>query len=117
MVIIIGNAIKYTSIGSIVVQISYKEKYITFQISDTGIGIKGKESKIFKMYGQINEHNTNKDTGIGFRLALCKDLVEIMKGTITAKPNQVGASFYIRLPSPEEHETELGCKEEQEVCN
>jgi signal transduction histidine kinase len=82
--------------------VSHKHKTISFKVEDTGNGIKDSDAEqIFKLYGQINDKLSRRETGIGFRLALCKDIVSILKGTLSAKRNEgiPGSTFSIILPS------------------
>lgn len=92
---LIGNAIKFTKNGHVLLRIStvrQVENTVTlrFNIEDTGIGIpKEKMSKLFKSFSQLDSSTTRKYGGTGLGLAICKKLVEMMGGTIGVK-SQVG---------------------------
>lgn len=85
---LIGNAIKFTSEGEVVLTVNKKlEKPDTVEIlisvSDTGIGIlKEKQDKIFGLFTQADGSTTRKFGGTGLGLSISKQLVELMGGKI-----------------------------------
>jgi two-component system CheB/CheR fusion protein len=105
---LIGNALKYSkpdvaplikitaekvSINEISGQIKQNNKFWKITISDNGIGFEQKyESKIFEVFQRLHGKTEYEGTGIG--LAICKKIVQLHSGTITAtgEPN-VGAIF------------------------
>jgi signal transduction histidine kinase/CheY-like chemotaxis protein len=102
------NAIKFTSKGSISVDISSSEAgdgtyEVQFSVSDTGIGIsKEKQELIFDAFSQADASTTREFGGTGLGLTICTRLVELMGGKIEliSQPG-VGSTFYftLRLPS------------------
>jgi signal transduction histidine kinase len=102
------NAIKFTSEGSISVDISSTEAdegsyEVQFSVSDTGIGIsKEKQELIFDAFSQADASTTREFGGTGLGLTICARLVELMGGKIEliSQPG-VGSTFYftLRLPS------------------
>jgi len=92
---LLTNAFKYTEEGSITVNISSKWKndfaLLVIKITDTGVGItENKLSNIFVNYGQ--------GTG-GLGLFICKQLAEMMKGTLTVTSERgKGSSFTLSVP-------------------
>lgn len=85
---LVGNAIKFTSEGKIVVSVkigSKKENSISlkFAVADSGIGIPlSQQSKIFESFTQANTDTTRKYGGTGLGLAITKNLVQLQNGTI-----------------------------------
>ncbi len=85
---LIGNAIKFTSEGSVnlnmnLVEESEKEVKILFAVQDTGIGIpKNKFDKIFKSFSQAEADTTRKFGGTGLGLSITKRLLEIQDSAI-----------------------------------
>ena len=88
MINLIGNAIKFTSEGEVVLKIEYKKNIngiteIKFSVTDTGIGIpESKQNKIFTSFTQADGSTTRKYGGTGLGLSICKQLVKLMKGQI-----------------------------------
>ncbi|MEA3315754.1 MAG: response regulator [Campylobacterota bacterium] len=85
---LIGNAIKFTSIGEVLVSsklIGYIKNDITimFCIKDSGIGIsKDEQNKLFQEFSQVDERTTRKFGGTGLGLAISKKLTNMMGGKI-----------------------------------
>lgn len=101
------NAIKFTSAGSISVDISCnavsgKEFDVNFSVSDTGIGISlEKQEIIFDAFSQADASTTRKFGGTGLGLSICSRLVELMGGKIEliSQPG-VGSTFFFTLRLP-----------------
>ena len=98
---LISNAIKFTEVGEIVVQISNQKEnaaqvLLHFTVSDTGIGIdEAAQEKLFQPFMQADVSTTRKFGGTGLGLAICKQIVELMQGEIGVKsePNK-GSHFW-----------------------
>lgn len=99
------NAIKFTPQGhvSLNVEASMPEdgvSLVKFKITDTGVGIPEEElEKIFAMYYQVDHPNHKSATGTGIGLAICQQMVSMMKGHIYV--NSVvgeGTCFTVELP-------------------
>ena len=101
---LIGNAIKFTSQGEIVVNVSLAAEdetnaEIQFIVKDTGIGIPyNKQDAIFSAFYQIDSSSTKQYGGIGLGLALTKQLVSLMGGHIgvDSSPGE-GSSFWFSV--------------------
>ncbi|MFL6570203.1 MAG: response regulator [Burkholderiales bacterium] len=98
---LIGNAIKFTEHGSVVVRVASveeAEKSVTmrFDVSDTGVGIKPEaQSRIFDEFMQADGSTTRKHGGSGLGLAISKQLVEMMGGTIHVESSPgAGSTFW-----------------------
>ncbi|MDA1055715.1 MAG: ATP-binding protein [Planctomycetota bacterium] len=85
---LVGNAIKFTSEGEIVVRVSKlsgddDRVELQFSISDTGVGIpKEKQGRMFEAFEQADTSTTRDYGGTGLGLAISKQLVELMGGQI-----------------------------------
>jgi PAS domain S-box-containing protein len=96
----VGNAIKFTEKGSVVIGHEFKGDFVRFFISDTGIGIPKKfHENIFERFRQIENTSTRKYGGTGLGLAISKSLIELLGGKIGMEsiPNE-GSTFYFTLP-------------------
>lgn len=102
---LVGNAIKFTPEGEITVEVKKSNMKIPgepdwvpllFFVRDTGIGIPpDKQKVIFESFNQVDSSTTRKYGGTGLGLAICRQLVELMGGTICMKsPEGKGSVFY-----------------------
>jgi CheY-like chemotaxis protein len=88
---LIGNAIKFTHHGEILVAVHLLEAgdgqlKLQFKVKDTGIGIApDKIAKLFKAFSQVDSSTTRKYGGTGLGLVICQKLVDIMGGEISVK--------------------------------
>jgi len=97
---LIGNAIKFTEQGEVVLSVqakAIKEKSVLleFTVKDTGIGIPTeKQSLIFEAFSQAESSTTRTYGGTGLGLTICSRLVEMMGGTIWVESQAgKGSSF------------------------
>jgi PAS domain S-box-containing protein len=102
---LIGNAVKFTHSGSILVNCSLlKEQkgssWIELSVKDTGVGIPAEKlNTIFESFSQADESVTRKFGGTGLGLTIVKQLVEMQKGKIwVSSKENVGSVFTIQLP-------------------
>jgi signal transduction histidine kinase len=101
---LLGNAGKFTENGTITLTVSNlqreDENWISFQISDTGIGISQEQLKtIFDTFSQADNTITSKYGGTGLGLAICKHLSELIGGYIEVESiKDVGSSFTVTAP-------------------
>ncbi len=103
---LIGNAIKFTHEGHVLVDVSGHEKdgivHLKIDITDTGIGINEKKlQQIFEEFSQAENSTTRKFGGTGLGLTISRRLAEAMNGEIIAKSKiGVGTTFTVILPLP-----------------
>ncbi|TAJ25951.1 MAG: response regulator [Nitrospirae bacterium] len=85
---LIGNAVKFTPQGEVIVSVSQVEEadqtvVVRFEVSDTGIGVTPEgRAHLFQPFTQGDSSTTRKYGGTGLGLAICKQLTELMEGTI-----------------------------------
>lgn len=112
LVNLIGNAIKFTEHGEIVIKarldsLDDSSSRLTCSVSDSGIGIsKTKLATLFDAFTQADTSTTRKYGGSGLGLAICKKLVEMMSGTIevSSEVNEGSSFTFTVLLSPAEEE-------------
>ncbi|MBZ0305655.1 MAG: PAS domain-containing protein, partial [Anaerolineae bacterium] len=97
---VIGNAIKFTRQGRVVVETEAVEGFLRIKVTDTGIGIPTEAQKrIFDQFWQVDSSTTRAYEGTGLGLAICKRLVEMHGGKITVESRvNEGSTFSIFLP-------------------
>lgn len=99
---IIDNAIKYTNLGGITVEIKKTGPYAQIIISDTGEGMNKDELKtLFKMFSRAGAGNKLHTEGAGVGLHVAKKFIEMHKGKVWAesKGKGKGSSFVIQIPT------------------
>ena len=98
---LINNAIKFTrNSGSIVVSAKMKGSFVETTVSDNGVGITPVDlDSLFKLDVKFRNYGTNKETGSGLGLLLCKEFIEKNGGEITvcSEVNK-GSNFMFTLP-------------------
>jgi signal transduction histidine kinase/CheY-like chemotaxis protein/HPt (histidine-containing phosphotransfer) domain-containing protein len=102
---LVGNAVKFTARGTIVVKadlgpVGLQVASVQFSVSDTGIGMGATTiDKIFKPFTQADESTSRRFGGSGLGLAICRELADLMEGTISVESRpQVGSTFQLILP-------------------
>jgi hypothetical protein len=97
---LVGNAIKFTKKGSIIILVSVMDNQLHFEIKDTGIGIsKDKHESIFDAFKQAKESTTRYYGGTGLGLNISKQLVDLQDGRIWVESIEgEGSTFYFELP-------------------
>ncbi len=99
---LVGNAIKFTQKGEVVVKVSLSEirdenALIEFEIKDTGIGIAPEaQLNIFDAFSQADGSMSRKYGGTGLGLAICKQLCQMMGGSIEVE-STVGEGSLFRF--------------------
>lgn len=99
---LVGNAIKFTSVGSVRVEMRYAEGELRCAVVDTGIGMAASVLETaFKPFQQADSSTARKFGGTGLGLSICKRLCELMGGRIGADSTEgVGSRFWFAIPAP-----------------
>ncbi|MDH4360937.1 MAG: ATP-binding protein [Nitrospirota bacterium] len=121
----ISNALKFTMDGSVFARVSLVDsalpipnehasgpnalsgnpteesrRWIRFSVEDTGLGMSEEvQRKIFQVFTQADSSMSRKFGGSGLGLAICKQLAELMNGTVgvRSRPSQ-GSTFWCDIP-------------------
>lgn len=103
---LIGNAIKFTDKGTVLVSAKKVGSFTEISVTDTGIGMPEESLKsIFKSFEQIDGSDTRQYGGTGLGLSISKSLVELHGGTISVISEVgKGSCFTFTLPLVEEIE-------------
>lgn len=102
---LIGNAIKFTEQGEVVISLDLiasdeQTSTVRFTVRDTGVGIKRSAlNRIFDSFTQADGSTTRRFGGTGLGLAICKQLVELMSGSLHVESEEnVGSTFWFTVP-------------------
>jgi PAS domain S-box-containing protein len=107
---LVDNALKFTDSGSVDVAVSVKTAgtpstdhaavRVQVAVTDTGVGISPEHlDSLFDSFTQADPTATRSHNGVGLGLAICRDLVDLMGGDLTAASTPgVGSTFTAVLP-------------------
>lgn len=105
---LVGNAIKFTDTGGVVVRVSLSDKrndYLHIAVEDTGKGVsEADKAQLFKSFSQGDLSVTRRYGGTGLGLVISKQLTMMMGGEIGFFDNnseniaQTGATFWFEMP-------------------
>ena len=102
---LIGNAIKFTDQGRVVVRVSLLEQHddsvdIEITVEDTGIGISEEDQQnLFQAFSQVETSATRRLAGTGLGLVISKNLATLMGGDIRMQSKSgEGSKFSLQLP-------------------
>jgi two-component system sensor histidine kinase BarA len=102
---LIGNAIKFTDLGGVVIKVSLDELQedrcsLLISVEDSGIGISEQDQQtLFQAFIQVESSTTRRVSGTGLGLVISQNLATLMGGSITLQstPGE-GSKFSLQLP-------------------
>jgi two-component system sensor histidine kinase VicK len=100
---LVGNAIKYSAIGT-EIGIRYAVEdggHISIAVEDRGMGIaKEDQEQIFERFYRVKSNQIGSIAGFGIGLYLCREIVELHQGMLSVESEiGVGSTFIVKLPS------------------
>lgn len=98
---LVANAVKFTDEGGVTVRVRPVSKGgLRFEVEDTGVGVAAEhQSALFKTFSQVDTSLTRAHDGAGLGLSICRELVELMGGTIGVHSALgQGSSFHFTVP-------------------
>ena len=103
----VGNAIKFTEAGEVVIRAAVADGQFLVAVSDTGPGIPEQDQwRIFEEFQQADNSGAGRKDGTGLGLTIAKRIVELHRGRVgvTSTPGQ-GSTFWFTLPVAAEWES------------
>lgn len=104
---LLGNAVKFTEEGGVAANVSLDalkagKASIRITVEDTGVGIdESFKGRLFDRFAQADSSSTRNFEGTGLGLAICRDLVEVMGGSISVESVVgEGSAFTVTLALP-----------------
>lgn len=97
---LVGNALKFTESGCVLVDLSFKDGVLVLDTYDTGPGIPPEDKEtLFQAFQQISHADAQKDSGVGLGLAIVQRICEAMSGTISVD-SAIGHGTRLRVRLP-----------------
>ena len=115
LVNLIGNALRHTEVGGVIVQASSQKSHLKISVIDTGVGIASEDlPHVFERFWRSDRSRNRRSGGAGIGLAISKKLVELQNGVIFVESalNQ-GSTFSFTLPIAQK--TIIPSKNEEEA--
>ncbi|CAK0767311.1 hypothetical protein CCP3SC5AM1_40042 [Gammaproteobacteria bacterium] len=102
LVNLLGNAVKFTSCGTVTLWAEWEKEVLTLRVTDTGIGMTEEEiMRLFVPFEQANDSTYHRFGGTGLGLFITRKLLDLMEGDIQvcSHPGH-GSIFEVKIPAP-----------------
>ncbi len=99
---LIGNSLKFTERGSVLIHVSMQAAALRFDVEDTGIGISSEALRtLFNRFTQADSSTTRRFGGTGLGLAISRSLTTLMGGSIDVESTLgKGTRFFFTIAAP-----------------
>lgn len=98
---LLGNAVKFTSKGSVRLSAHWADGVFTLDVIDTGSGIpEAAQSMIFDRFAQANASMTREVEGSGLGLSISRDIAAMAGGSVELVSSRLGEGSHFRLKAP-----------------
>jgi len=99
---LIGNAIKFTEAGRIIVRVGKSsDNQLTFSVDDTGVGIPAEaKERVFEKFTQVDASTTRQYGGTGLGLTICRNFARLMGGDLKISDGESGQGTRVSVTLP-----------------
>ncbi|MEA1650306.1 ATP-binding protein [Nitrospirillum sp. BR 11164] len=100
---LMANAIKFTQAGRVLLKAGpAAQGMVEISVADTGIGLTSQQAAhVFDRFHQMDDAATRRFSGLGLGVSICKELVDLMGGTVGVESEPgLGSTFRACLPLP-----------------
>ncbi|OLU30354.1 hybrid sensor histidine kinase/response regulator [Pseudomonas sp. PA27(2017)] len=94
---LLDNAIKFTAVGKVRLRVRSNAQVadslpLSFEVIDAGIGLENvRETDLYRRFHQLDTSMTREYGGLGIGLSICRQLVDLLGGSLAYEPNRAGA--------------------------
>lgn len=98
---LIGNALKFTENGGVVVSLAARDGRVVISVADTGLGISPDQlSRLFQPFVQADGSSTRRFEGSGLGLVIARRMAEQMGGSLTLRSDGAGRGCVAEIELP-----------------